>query len=62
MSALDKVSALGDTISQTSGLVAEKRELIFKQAINTILLFIILLVFGCLDFMTATECIMLNVF
>lgn len=54
MNAFDKISSLGDTISQTSGLVAEKREFIFKQAINTILLFIILLVFGCLDFMTAT--------
>ena len=54
MSVYDKISSVGDTISQTSGLVAEKREFIFKQAINTILLFIILLVFGCLDFMKAT--------
>ena len=54
MNPFEKVSQLGDNISQTSGLVAEKREYIFKQAINTVLLFIILLVFGCLDFMTAT--------
>ena len=54
MSVLDKVSQVGDTISTTSGLVAERREYLFKQAINVVLLFIILLVFGCLDFMTAT--------
>lgn len=54
MNPFEKISSLGDNISRTSGIVAEKRELLFKQAINTVLLFIILLVFGCLDFMTAT--------
>lgn len=54
MNPFEKISNLGDNISRTSGIVAEKREFVVKQVINTILLFIILLVFGCLDFMTAT--------
>ena len=54
MGIFDKISVVGDNITRTTGLVSEKREFIFKQAINTALLFIILLVFGCLDFMTAT--------
>ena len=54
MAIFDRISAVGDNISRTAGLVSEKREYIFKQVINTILLFIILLVFGCLDFMDAT--------
>ena len=37
-----------------SGLVSSKREFLIKQAANSVLLFIILLVFGCLDFATLT--------
>lgn len=37
-----------------SGLVSSKREFLIKQAANSVLLFIILIVFGCLDFATLT--------
>ena len=54
MNPFEKMSGIADNISRASGFVSEKREYIFKQAINVVLLLILLLVFGCLDFMTAT--------
>lgn len=52
MSIYDGVSRANDTIDLVSGLISTKREFIVKQAANSILLFVILLVFGCLDFAT----------
>lgn len=47
---LNKVSEINDSVSSAISLASSKKEVFFKQLINTILLFIILLVFGCLDF------------
>lgn len=52
MSILNGVSRANDKISDVISLAASKKEQIGKQFINGILLFIILLVFGCLDFAT----------
>ena len=41
-----------DTISRYISVISSKKELVFKQFINAVLVFIILLVFGCLDFAT----------
>lgn len=49
---LNKVSELGDVISRGVSYASGKREQLIRQAINGVLLFIILLVFGCLDFAT----------
>ena len=49
---LDKLSSVADTISEAISTVQSKKEFIGKQIINGFLLFIILLVFGCLDFAT----------
>lgn len=49
---LNKVSELGDVISRGVSYASGKREQLVRQAINGVLLFIILLVFGCLDFAT----------
>ena len=54
MSIYDKVNRVNDSIDAVAGLVSSKREFIIKQAANSVLLFIILLVFGCLDFATLT--------
>lgn len=43
-----------DKISQLENLVSSKKQFLTKQIINVGLLFIILLVFGCLDFATLT--------
>lgn len=48
----EKISRVGDSISGAISTVQSKREFIGKQIINAVLLFIILLVFGCLDFAT----------
>ena len=54
MGLFDRISGIGDTITATTGLIAEKKEFAVKQVVNGILLLVILLVFGCLDFMNAT--------
>ena len=46
----EKISRVNDQVSDAISLASSKKEVFFKQLINTILLFIILLVFGCLDF------------
>ena len=50
MNPFEKISDANDVVVGAVGLAATKKEFIGKQIINTILLFIILLVFGCLDF------------
>ena len=54
MNPFEKISEANDSVLGVVGLAATKKEFIAKQLINTILLFIILLVFGCLDFATLT--------
>lgn len=49
---VEGVKAVNDAFERTTSLISSKRETIFKQIINAILVFIILLVFGCLDFAT----------
>lgn len=51
---LEKVSEVGDVISRAVSVASGKRETILRQLVNGTLLFIILLVFGCLDFATLT--------
>lgn len=48
------VSRINDTVSKAVSIANSKKELIFKQFVNIALLFVILLVFGCLDFATLT--------
>ena len=50
----DGVSRVNNSLDTISSLVSSKKEFIIKQAANTVLLFVILLVFGCLDFATLT--------
>ena len=50
MNPFEQISRANDTIDDVISLASSKKEYWFKQIINTILLFIILLVFGCLDF------------
>ena len=52
MDALNKVSEVGDALSSAISTVQSKKEFIGKQLVNAVLLFVILLVFGCLDFAT----------
>lgn len=47
---LNTISKANETLNGYISLASSKKEYIGKQVINTILLFIILLVFGCLDF------------
>ena len=54
MNPFETISRANDKVDIVAGLVASKKEFIGKQIINTILLFIILLVFGCLDFARLT--------
>lgn len=54
MGLYDGVSRANDSLDKVSSLVSSKREFIIKQTANSILLFIILIVFGCLDFATLT--------
>ena len=46
----EKISNVNDSVYDVISLASSKKEYFVKQAINTALLFIILLVFGCLDF------------
>ena len=48
------VTRTNEGLDKVSSLVSSKREFIIKQTANSILLFIILIVFGCLDFATLT--------
>jgi len=54
MNPLDTISRANDKVDVVAGLLSSKKEFITKQIINVILLFIILLVFGCLDFARLT--------
>jgi len=50
MNIFDNISRAGDKVADFVSVAASKKEQIGKQIINGFLLFIILLVFGCLDF------------
>lgn len=52
MGATNKLSGVADSVSSAVSTIHSKKEFIGKQIINFVLLFIILLVFGCLDFAT----------
>lgn len=52
MGIYEGVSRANDKLDLLSGLVSSKREFIIKQFVNSVLLFVILLIFGCLDFAT----------
>ena len=54
MGLYEGVNKVNESIDKVSGLVSTKREFIIKQTANSVLLFIILIVFGCLDFATLT--------
>lgn len=54
MKLYENVGRLNDELTNAISLAATKKEQIGKQVINGFLLFIILLVFGCLDFATLT--------
>ena len=54
MNPFEKISEVNDSVLGAVGLVASRKEFVVKQFINSVLLFIILLVFGCLDFATLT--------
>jgi len=54
MSIYDKVNKVNESLDTVAGLISSKREFIVKQAANSALLFVILIVFGCLDFATLT--------
>ena len=48
----DTIDKANENLDKVAGLISSKREFLIKQAANSMLLFIILLVFGCLDFAT----------
>ena len=52
MGLVDGINKVDDVISSAISVASTKKETILKQAVNIVLLFIILLVFGCLDFAT----------
>lgn len=54
MEPFEKISRFNDSVSDVISLASSKKEYFAKQIINSILLFIILLVFGCLDFAKLT--------
>ena len=54
MNPFTEISRANDVIYDTISIAVSKKEFIGKQIINAFLLFIILLVFGCLDFATLT--------
>lgn len=54
MNPLNKISSISETVSSAVSIAVSKKEYIGKQLINALLLFVILLVFGCLDFATLT--------
>ena len=55
MNAYDsRINAANDLIGGAISVAASKKEYILKQGANIVLLFIVLAVFGCLDFATLT--------
>lgn len=52
MGAYEGVKRINDGVDVVSSFLSSKREFIIKQTVNSVLLFIILIVFGCLDFAT----------
>lgn len=54
MGLYDAISQANDLISGVTSVASSKRETIIKQSANAVLLFIILAIFGCLDFATLT--------
>lgn len=54
MGLYDAISQASDLISGVTSVASSKRETFLKQSANAILLFIILTIFGCLDFATLT--------
>lgn len=48
------VNKANDGLDNIVNLISTKKEFLIKQVVNSILLFVILLVFGCLDFATLT--------
>lgn len=50
----EKVMQASDQVSSLLSIATTKRQTILKQFVNVILLFVVLLVFGCLDFATLT--------
>lgn len=50
MNAIEKMSEIGDIISNAISVAMSKKEQILKQFVNGILVFLILLILGCLDF------------
>ena len=51
---VESVNATSEVIESVISVAITKKEKIVKQLINIVLLFIILMVFGCLDFATLT--------
>ena len=49
-----RINAANDLVGGAISLAASKKEYILKQGANIVLLFIVLAVFGCLDFATLT--------
>lgn len=54
MGLYDGISAVNEVLTGATAIAASKRESIVKQTMNGVLLFIILAIFGCLDFATLT--------
>lgn len=52
MGIYNAVSKANDLVAGAVGIASTKKEFIAKQSINFVLLFVVLLVFGCLDFAT----------
>ena len=51
---VNPIDATHSAIERSISIATTKKEFLLKQAINVVLLFVILLVFGCLDFATLT--------
>lgn len=54
MGLYDGISAVNDVLTGATAIAASKKEIIVKQTMNGVLLFIIFAIFGCLDFATLT--------
>lgn len=50
----EAINKIGDAADSVSDLVSSKKEFVIKQSINVVLLLIILLLFGCFDFLHLT--------
>lgn len=51
---LNIISSVNEKVSGAISLISSKKEYVLKQTMNVLLLFVILAVFGCLDFATLT--------